>query len=260
MRKNKRISRFYIDQPLAPCETISLPKHLVNYIANVLRLNTGDNIVLFNGMPFAANSDTEIDRLGEFSATLTEVGKRNVSVSIHDFIAKDIESPVKVHLFQGISRSERMDFTIQKAVELGVDTISPVFTQRSNSAKWSNTQLEKKSQHWQTIAHSACEQSGRTKLVPINPAIQVEQMSSYNADLNLLLAPEGTASLTDLKHLRPENINIFIGPEGGLTNEEIESACHHNYQKIKLGPRILRTETAGLSTLSVLQFLWGDLS
>ena len=259
-RKNKRISRFFIDEPLTPCETISLPKHLVNYIVNVLRLNTGDAIVLFNGIPYASNKDARSYNLGEFSATLAEVSKRNVSASIHDFVAKDIESPLKVHLFQGISRSERMDLTIQKAVELGVDSITPVFTQRSNSGKWSSKQLEKKTQHCQTIAHSACEQSGRTKLVNINPALQVQQINEHSTELNLLLAPEADVSLTDLKHLQPENINIFIGPEGGLTHDEIDWACAHHYQKIKLGPRILRTETAGLSTLSVLQFLWGDLA
>lgn len=258
--KKKRVSRFFITEPLTPCETISLPKHLVNYIVNVLRLKAGDAIVLFNGIPYGSHSDAKTNSLGEFSATLTEVGKRKVSAAIHDFIAKDIESPVKIHLFQGISRSERMDLTIQKAVELGADTITPVLTQRSNSGKWHSEQLDKKTQHWQTIAHNACEQSGRTKLVNINPAVQVEQMNDYAADLKLLLAPDGDTSLKDLKQLKPGRINIFIGPEGGLTDEEIELASNHQYQKIKLGPRVLRTETAGLAILSVLQFLWGDLS
>lgn len=259
-RKNKRVSRFFIDQPLIPNETIALPKHLVNYIVNVLRLSTGDAIILFNGMPSDSNNDVPTNSLGEFSATLTEVGKRNVLATIHHFLAKDIESPVKVHLFQGISRSERMDLTIQKAVELGVESITPVFTQRSNSARWDNKQLEKKTQHWQTIAHSACEQSGRTRLVTIKAALKVEEIDAYAARLNLLLAPEAGSSLTDLKHLKPETINILIGPEGGLTQEEIEWACNHQYQKIRLGPRVLRTETAGLSALSVIQFLWGDLA
>lgn len=262
-RKNRRISRFFIDQPLTPGTTISLPKSLVNYIANVLRLTTGDTIILFNGAPYDNGKNIPgtlpEKRLGEFSATLSEVSKRQVSALIEAFTAKDIESPVKIHLFQGISRSERMDFTIQKAVELGVQSITPVFTQRSNSTKWNSKQLEKKTQHWQQIAHSACEQCGRTQLVTINPALRVEQMKDYPAELNLLLAPEANISLSNLKNLAPELINIFIGPEGGLSEDEIQWACEQRYQKVKLGPRILRTETAGISTLSVVQFLWGDL-
>jgi len=171
----------------------------------------------------------------------------------------DIESPLKVHLFQGISRSERMDFTIQKAVELGVSEITPVFTHRSILKKIDQKRLLKKQQHWQNIALSACEQSCRTALVKVNPPIQVKQIADYSAEIQLLLSPHAEHSLSQLNHLKPQTINILIGPEGGLNESEVDLAMDNNYQAITLGPRILRTETAGISTLSVLQYMWGDL-
>lgn len=243
-----RRSRFFIATPLSPRQTINLPPALVNYIVNVLRLKSGNEIILFNGQG------------GEFTATLNEVKKRSVSIVVNHFIAKDIESPLKIHLLQGISRSERMDFSIQKAVELGVNQITPVFTQRSNTILSNAKHLAKKQQHWQGVALSACEQSGRTSLVILNNPIQVEKIAHYSADLQLLLAPDADSGLSELSHLKPATVNVFIGPEGGLSDAEIQLAIDNNYQKVSLGPRILRTETAGLSTLSVLQYLWGDLT
>ncbi len=243
-----RRTRFFIDTPLSPNQTINPPPVLINYIVNVLRLKSGNEIILFNGQG------------GEFTATLNEVKKRKVAIIVKHFIDKDIESPLKIHLLQGISRSERMDFSIQKAVELGVHQITPVFTQRSN-ARLSNTKhLAKKHQHWQGVAISACEQSGRTSIVTVNHAIQVEKIADYCADLQLLLAPDADSGLSKLKHFKPATVNVFIGPEGGLNDAEIQLAINNNYQKVSLGPRILRTETAGLSTLSILQYLWGDLA
>ena len=243
-----RRSRFFIDTPLSPNQTINLPPVLINYIVNVLRLKSGNEIILFN------------DQGGEFTATLNEVKKRSVKIIVNHFIDKDIESPLKIHLLQGISRSERMDFSIQKAVELGVHQITPVFTQRSNARLSKTKHLAKKQQHWQGVALSACEQSGRTSIVAVNNAIQVEKIADYCADLQLLLAPDADSGLSELKHLKPETVNVFIGPEGGLNDAEIQLALENNYQKVSLGPRILRTETAGLSTLSILQYLWGDLA
>ena len=254
-RKNKRVSRFFIEQPLSPKQEITLPPTLVNYIVNVLRLQKDDSIVLFNGL----QNEHSQQRAGEFSATLTEVSKRSVIATIDQFIEKDLESPLSIHLFQGMSRSERMDFTIQKAVELGIDQITPVFTQRSNIGKLNSKQLEKKQYHWQSVANSACEQSGRTQQVKINNACKVEQLSQYSAELSLLLSPESQSSLSDIKSIKPAQVNIFIGPEGGLTEQEINWATENGYQTIRLGNRILRTETAGLTTISILQYLWGDL-
>ena len=243
-----RKSRFFIDTPLSPNQTINPPPVLINYIVNVLRLKSGNEIILFNGQG------------GEFTATLNEVKKRSVTIIVNHFIDKDIESPLKIHLLQGISRSERMDFSIQKAVELGVHQITPVFTQRSNARLSNAKHLTKKQQHWQGVALSACEQSGRTSIVTVNNAIQVEKIADYCADLRLLLAPDADSGLSELNYLKPETVNVFIGPEGGLNDSEIQLALENNYQKVSLGPRIFRTETAGLSALSVLQYLWGDLA
>jgi len=247
-----RVSRFFIDVPLSQGLHITLPPHLINYIVNVLRLKTDDQIVLFNGQ--AINGQT-----GEFTAKLIEITKRKTIVHIENFTAKDNESPLQVHLFQGISRSERMDFSIQKAVELGVSSITPVFTQRSNSGKLNAKRLKKKMQHWQGVAVSACEQSERTSLVTVNEAVQVREIQQFNAELNLLLSPGASLSIAQLSATVPANINIFIGPEGGLNDNEINWASNHGYQQLKLGTRILRTETAGLAILSILQYLWGDL-
>ncbi len=254
-----RLSRFFIDCELQPGQSLQLPPPLVNYIANVLRLKQGDSIHLFNGCPYNGI-------YGEFSAQLLEAGKRKVLVQLGQFLARDIESPLNTHLFQGISRSERMDYTIQKAVELGCTQITPVFTERSNSRKLKAKQLEKKQQHWQSVADSACEQSGRTRRVLIQPAIKPYEIEKFSADLQLLLVPDADQSLAELHRQGEQNVgdiksvNIFIGPEGGLSPGEIEYACSQGYLGVRLGPRILRTETAGLTALSVVQLLWGDLS
>lgn len=251
---NMRVSRFFIDASLSPGQHLTLPPHLINYIVNVLRLKKDDKIVLFNGQPLAHN-----EQKGDFTASITEVTKRNTVVHIENFTARDTESPIQIHLFQGISRSERMDFTIQKAVELGVTHITPIFTQRSNSGKLDARRLDKKMLHWQSVAISACEQSGRTTLVKVNEPVHIEKIEPFNADINLLLSPDAQLSISELPDLAPTSVNIFIGPEGGLTSEEIEWASTHGYQQLKLGTRILRTETAGLAILSIVQFLWGDL-
>jgi len=247
-----RLSRFFIAHDLSPGQTLTLPAHLVNYIVNVLRLKSGAEIILFNGRHYNSH-------YGEFSAHLTEVSKRSSTVQINSFIKKDIESPLTTHLFQGISRSERMDYTIQKAVELGITEISPVFTQRSNLKKLTDKQLKKKLLHWQAIANSACEQSGRTHVVTINSPIQLKQISDFSADISLILSPTAKTSAADLSTLSINSVNLFIGPEGGLSDTEIDYAISQSYRNISLGKRILRTETAGLTILSLLQFLWGDL-
>lgn len=245
-----RISRFYIDTPLACGQDLTPPAQLLNYILNVLRLKNGNKLVLFNALE---------EPSGEYKATLTEVSKRSCTIHIDSFSPKDIESPLKVHLFQGISRSEKMDLTIQKAVELGINEITPVFTGRSNAGKFNAKRLEKKMQHWQGVATSAVEQCGRTRLVKIHLPLQVAQMAQENVDIKLLLSPEAETSVTQLAEMSPSSVSIFIGPEGGLSEIEINQARALGYQQVSLGPRVLRTETAGLAVLSVLQFLWGDL-
>ncbi len=252
-----RLARFFIDGELQQQRQLQLPPSLVNYIVNVLRLKQGDTIILFNGRPEGLHDKSQF---GEFSARIIELGRRKVVVQLQQFIARDIDSVLKIHLFQGISRSERMDFTIQKSVELGCTDITPVFSERSSIRKLKAQQLAKKQQHWQSVADSACEQSGRTHRVLVHPAINPLEIENFNADLQLLLVPTAQQSLSDLKPLQAQSINLYIGPEGGLSRQEIHYACNTGYQDVRLGPRILRTETAGLTALSIVQFLWGDLS
>ena len=248
-----RLSRFFIDETLSIGKSLELPAHLVNYIVNVLRLKVGADLVLFNGQYYE-------QYLGEFNATITAISKRHCTIAITAFTAKNIESPIKTHLFQGISRSERMDYTIQKAVELGITHITPVFTQRSNLKKLNDKQLQKKMLHWQGVATSACEQSGRSQLMVVNEPVSLKQINKFSTELNLLLSPTAKTSVADLKSMSASHINIFIGPEGGLSEAEILYAKEQGYLDVSLGKRILRTETAGLVMLTILQFLWGDFS
>ncbi len=209
--------------------------------------------MLFNGQPFQGQS-------GEFSAHITSLNKREVIIEIDTFLHKNSEPPIPITLLQGISRGDRMDYTIQKSVELGVSSIIPVLTERSN-IKLDAKQLEKKHHHWQRIANSAAEQSGRTIPVNIKHPVFFSQINSYNAELNLLLAPRALQTFNNFKDTQLETLNLLVGPEGGLSDQEINDAQSlSNYQKIALGPRTLRTETAGVTALSIAQYLWGDLT
>jgi 16S rRNA (uracil1498-N3)-methyltransferase len=247
-----RLSRFFIEAPLKPQQQISLPPNLINYVVKVLRLKQGDPLILFNGLAFQQQT-------GEFSAHIMALEKRTVIVEIDNFIAKNTESPLHITLLQGISRGERMDYTIQKTVELGVNTIIPLFTERSYS-KMDASRLEKKWRHWQGIANSACEQSDRILRVNIGVPVPFEQINQFKAGINLLLAPNSSQSFTNLKNFQPETLNLLIGPEGGLSDREINDAENvADYQKLSLGPRVLRTETAGVTALCIVQYLWGDL-
>lgn len=247
-----RLSRFFIDQSITPGDEVSLPANLVNYISRVLRLAVGDNVILFKG-------DTYQDQAGEFLCRITHVDKRHVSVLVEYFMPRTVESPLRINLLQGISRGERMDYTIQKAVELGVSMIYPVFTERAN-VKLNAERMEKKLGHWQAIANSACEQCGRTVQVGVAKPLTLAQVSSIEADLNLVLSPIAAVAARELKPAaRPQSVNLLIGPEGGLSEDETEHVIRRLcYQALKLGPRILRTETAGVAALSLMQYLWGD--
>lgn len=242
--------RLFIEQQFAINEIITLEPESSHYVQHVLRRKAGDTIFLFNGLK----------PLGEYRAVIISLTKKAVQCEILNFLDKNIESPVAISLFQGISKAERMDITIQKTVELGVSAIYPIWLERSNVKLNDPKRLAKKVQHWQKIAHSAMEQSGRTANVIVHSPIRLEQLSSYLvADLNLVLDPLSSNTIKSLSaDITPENINILVGPEGGLSPQEIEFLKHKGFNTIQLGPRILRTETAGLAMLSVLQSHWGD--
>ncbi|MCK4743526.1 MAG: 16S rRNA (uracil(1498)-N(3))-methyltransferase [Sulfuriflexus sp.] len=243
-----RISRLYIDMPLAANQSISISGEPLNYLANVLRLKVGAEVSIFNG------------KGGEFAATISELSKREAQLLLGDFQDNNNESSLDITLVQGISRGERMDFTLQKATELGVTKIIPLFTEHC-TVSLKGERLEKRIKHWQGTVRSACEQSGRNKIPQIEPAqyfdtfIQNSHQSEHSC---LLLDPKSTCSLTTIT-TTPTAVTLLIGPEGGFSSRERELAYANSYQGVQLGPRILRTETAAIAAISAMQILWGDL-
>jgi 16S rRNA (uracil1498-N3)-methyltransferase len=249
--------RLFIDQTLSIGNSLELDSLSSNYIARVLRLTINDTITCFNGQK----------PLGEYLAKIVNISKKRVSIQALEFIEKNIESPININLLQGIARGDRMDFTIQKSVELGIHAIYPLILERTNVKLGDHKRQDKKLSHWQAIAHSAMQQSGRTALVKVNNPMTLAAIDAIDADLKLLPDPTANLSLSELiEHTnllsqplsKPQNINLLIGPEGGVTDKERDYAKGIGYLPIRLGPRILRTETAGLAIISFLQGSWGD--
>lgn len=236
--------RFYCPQLNANAPQMVLPEAAHRHAVQVLRLKQGATLCLFNGQGL------------EYNAELVEVSKRRSSVKLLDEIIVNKESPLKITLLQGISRGERMDYAIQKAVELGVNNIIPVVTARCN-VQLSGGRAEKRLAHWQGVMISACEQSGRSKLPELSNIMSLEGALIDNNQCCLVLDPEAENGFTSLAPA--EAVSLLIGPEGGLSEQEIQQAKDENYQSIKFGPRILRTETATAAALAVMQTMWGDL-
>jgi len=225
--------------------SIELDKSASNHLIRVLRLKNNYTFNLFNGEGI------------EYSATLEITGKRAIA-HIQSADQTSIESNLNIHLLQGISKGERMDFAIQKSVELGITSITPVITERT-VVNLKDDRQQKKRQHWQSVAISACEQSGRSVLPQINSICGFSQAVTTHANcLKLLLDPLSENSIQSIS--ANKNIEILIGPEGGLTDAEITFAKENNFTGIKMGPRILRTETAALAAITSVQLLWGDLA
>lgn len=215
-------------------------------MARVLRMRSGEQIHLFDGSG------------GYYSAILTDVAKRTVHVQLGDHVQTHNESPLKVHIGQGISRGDKMDFTIQKAVELGVSAITPLFTERCG-VKLHADRWQKKLAHWQQVAISACEQSGRNIVPEIHKPAALENWVSQPSDeLKLNLHPSAKFGISGLEQ-PTHGVRLVIGPEGGLSDSEIELSKQHGFQSVLLGPRVLRTETAALTALTALQVKFGDL-
>jgi len=241
-----RVPRIYHSGDLAPQQSITLEPDAANHVGRVLRLNIDAPIILFNGQG------------GQYDAVLVEAGKKRVVAKIIDFQDITLESPLTIHLGQGISRGDKMELTIQKAVELGVNQITPLFTERCG-VKLSGERLAKKVSQWQKIVISACEQCGRNTIPTINQPTSLEQWLAQPSDeLKLNLHPRASYSINSL----PEpihGIRLVIGPEGGLSDVEIEQASQSGFDEVLIGPRVLRTETAGLTVISALQTRFGDL-
>lgn len=239
------IPRFYINQSLDTSQAIDLNKDQSHHLARVLRALPGDAVILFNGDGC------------EYRACVAEVSKSTVSLDIQDSQVIQTESALKLTLVQGIARGDRMDNAISKAVELGATAVQPVFTARGK-VRLQDDRANKKHAHWQRIATSAAEQSGRGICPEVRTPVDLADfLRDPPTGLGLVLAPQATQALQDVT--RAEAVTLLIGPESGLTPQEIEQAESVGYLALRFGPRILRTETAGPACLAALQTLWGDL-
>lgn len=243
------IPRFYLPIELAAGNKILLPAEASHHLLKVLRVNLEEKIAVFNGWG------------GEFQAKLLAVKKGLAEILLENFIAKNTESPLQIHLGQVIARGEKMDYIIQKATELGVSKITPLFSERCN-VTLSEERLDKRLQHWQGVAVSAAEQSGRV-MVPViaAPVKLITWVEDVAADLKLTLDVSGTWQPHSVPaEKNPTNLAFLVGPEGGLSEAELALAAKYDFKAWRLGPRILRTETAALVAISVLQEKFGDLS
>ena len=248
MSKQKSQTRIYQDTDFSQASPMKLSDDAFGHIVRVLRLKEGDHITLFNGKePY------------QYLATLVDVSKKQASINIISKEEVYNESPLNIHLGQGISRGDRMDFTLQKSVELGVNTITPLFTERCG-VKLSGERLEKKRAQWQKIVISACEQSGRC-IVPVveDPLLLEEWLQQESDALKLNLHPKAQHSIMSLP-IENKKVRLLVGPEGGLSDDEISQANNNDFHDVLLGPRVLRTETAALTAITALQCRYGDLN
>ena len=248
--------RLYCPTSLESDEVIDLPAAVAHHAARVLRLREGDPVTLFNGEG------------GESEARLTRIGSRSVSAMVGMHHAVERESPLQVTLLQGLAGAERMDYVIQKAVEMGVATIAPVTMARSVT-RLDAARAAKRADHWRSVIVASCEQCGRNRLPLLHPLCDLDAAlaspddpgadpgATTGAALSLVLSPGEGSSLAAFD--RPSGaIRLLIGPEGGLAPEELAAAHRAGFRNVRLGPRVLRTETAGPAALAAMSALWGD--
>lgn len=241
-----RIPNVYLEQPLNVGQELELPEASFQHLIKVLRMSVGDTVRLFN------NSGAF------YLAELSAIDKRRASIHLLATETARSESSLQTHLGLVISRGDRMDYAIQKSTELGVSEITPLFSERCE-VRLNQDRSDKRGAHWQQIAINAAEQCGRSSVPRVHPA----------QPLNLWIVEQTTDSLRLVLHHRdtqvlsalpaPHRVSLLIGPEGGLSEDEIQTACAQGFIPTTLGPRVLRTETAPVTALSILQWLWGDL-
>jgi 16S rRNA (uracil1498-N3)-methyltransferase len=242
-----RTTRIHLDQSLSVATEVALSPQAAEHVARVLRMNAGDTLTVFNGDGY------------DYAATLVAIGKRDVLARIDSREAVANESPLHLTLAQGVARGEKMDLIVQKATELGVTRIVPLFTERSE-VKLDPARAEKRLLHWRAVAASACEQSGRVRVPEVLPAQALQAWLEQLADddtQRLALLPEGTLRTREVRFDTPRGL-LVVGPEGGLGERDVAALRDAGFQGLRLGPRILRTETAGLAALAALQALHGD--
>lgn len=242
-----RISRIYVPSALATGSEVELDERARQYVLQVLRLKSGTPLIIFNGEG------------NEYAARLTLAEKRRATVLLEEQRRPVRESPLAIHLGLGISKGERMDFAIQKAVELGVTEITPLFS-RHCVVRLDEKRSRNRLRHWQAIIISASEQCGRNRLAQLHPPLEFcHWIEMDGTGIDLILAPQARQSLAQIQPT-PRQLRLAIGPEGGFSDSEIEEATSCSFTAIALGPRILRTETAVVAGLSALQTLWGDFN
>lgn len=239
-----RNPRIYSEQPLQAGITVDLAESAANHVGRVLRMKVGELLIVFNGEG------------GAFQGKVTAVSKKQVQVELESELEGDAQSPLIIELGQTLSRGERMDYAIQKATEMGVTSITPLFSERCE-VKLNAERREKQHRRMQQIAISACEQCGRNIVPVINPPMKMQDwLTLRETELNFVLHHR-TEKKLDGYH-KPASVSLLIGPEGGLTAEEIARAEAKAFKPLALGPRVLRTETAPVAAISLMQFLWGD--
>jgi len=242
------ISRIFQAVDLVSGSVIELDQSASHHLVTVLRAKVNDVVTLFNG------------RGGEYRGVIAKINKKQVVVQLNEFVDREAESPLELYLAQGISRGEKMDYTIQKAVELGVKKIIPLFTERCN-VKLDEERRTKRHQHWQSIIISACEQSGRNRIPELLfPTSLENSLNAVQADWRFVLSPMASSQLKESSVKKDQRVILLIGPEGGLSDAEINLACQQGYLPLNLGPRILRTETAAVAAITALQCCFGDMA
>ena len=240
------VPRFYCPSGLEHQVQIRLPERTAHHAAKVLRLQPGDRVNLFDGLG------------GEYQASIHQLDRDGVLLDVGRHLAVERESPLSLCLAQGLASGDKMDYIVQKAVQLGVSRVQPLATRKS-VVKLNAERSERRQGHWANVVIAACEQCGRNRLPEVLPVLALADWLGRLEDVStkLLLSPEGQIRLRALP--RPTgDILLLAGPEGGLTQQETEDAVRAGFAPVQIGPRVLRTETAGLAAVAALQALWGD--
>ncbi|MDX1598948.1 MAG: 16S rRNA (uracil(1498)-N(3))-methyltransferase [Marinobacter sp.] len=241
-----RVPRIYTRSPLSDGSTTALDENAAQHVGRVLRMQPGQELQLFNGDG------------NDYPATITSASKKQVDVQVGTPVANATESSLDIVLGQTLSKGDRMDYAVQKAVEMGVTRIVPLTTERCD-VKLKGDREEKRLRHWQSVAISAAEQCGRARVPEILPVMTLAQWFEHtgDCDLRLVLHHRTEQSLDSMN--QPSRVALMIGPEGGLSPEEIAEAENSGFLPVALGPRVLRTETAPIAAMALCQWLWGDI-
>jgi 16S rRNA (uracil1498-N3)-methyltransferase len=240
-----RVPRLFVDRPLVPHSQVEIDKAGAQYLGRVLRVRAGHHIVLFDGSG------------REFPAQIAEIGKHSIKALLGEATDPATESPVNTILGLCLSKGDRFDWAVQKATELGVSVIQPLKSERVDFAI-PEDRIEKRIAHWQHIAISACEQSGRVRVPKLSPpSTLLHWVGAVSADEKWAL--DGASGQQKLPETTPKTLALLVGPEGGLTDSEISAAQQSGFRSLRLGPRVLRTETAPVVALTLVNSRWGDI-